>query len=72
MAKLKLKQILSNLSYNSSTDQLILSGSGDPTFIISGSAIINNSQTVSGSLTINGYDTFGDKDSPDTIDLGTY
>ena len=45
MARLKLKQVLSNLQYNASTSQLTLSGSGTGTdFVISGS----NNQTDSG------------------------
>ena len=72
MARLKLKQVLSNLQYNSSTDQLILSGSTNPSFIVSGSVIVTSTPTVSGSLTINGYDTFGDNSTPTSIDLGTY
>ena len=72
MARLKLKQILSNLHYNATTEQLILSGSSDPSFIISGSVLIVDAQTVTGSLTIQGYDTFGDSGSADTIDLGEY
>ena len=72
MARLKLKQVLSNLQYNSSTDQLILTGSTNPSFIVSGSVIVTSTPTVSGSLTINGYDTFGDKSTPTSIDLGTY
>ena len=72
MARLKFKQILSNLQYNSSTDQLILTGSTNPSFIVSGSVIVTSTPTVSGSLTINGYDTFGDNSTPTSIDLGTY
>jgi hypothetical protein len=72
MARLKLKQVLSNLQYNSSTDQLILTGSTNPSFIVSGSVIVTSTPTVSGSLTINGYDTFGDNSTPTSIDLGTY
>jgi hypothetical protein len=72
MARLKLKQVLSNLQYNSSTDQLILTGSTNPSFIVSGSVIVTSTPTVSGSLTINGYDTFGDNSTPTSIDLGTF
>ena len=72
MARLKLKQVLSNLQYNSSTDQLILTGSTNPSFIVSGSVMVTSAPTVSGSLTINGYDTFGDNSTPTSIDLGTY
>jgi hypothetical protein len=72
MARLKLKQVLSNLQYNSSTDQLILTGSTNPSFIVSGSVIVTSTPTISGSLTINGYDTFGDNSTPTSIDLGTF
>ena len=72
MARLKLKQVLSNLQYNSSTDQLILTGSTNPSFIVSGSVTVTSTPTVSGSLTINGYDTFGDNSTPTSIDLGTF
>lgn len=72
MARLKLKQVLSNLQYNSSTDQLILTGSTNPSFIVSGSVMVTSTPTISGSLTINGYDTFGDNSTPTSIDLGTY
>lgn len=70
MAQLKLKQILSNLSYNASTNQLTLSGSSDPSFIISGSVVISPTPTMTGSLTIKGVDTFGDSGSFNTLDLG--
>ena len=72
MSKLKLKQVLSNLYYSSSINQLMLSGSGNPSFIVSGSQTIAPISTESGSLTIKGYDTFGDSGSGDTIDLGEY
>ena len=72
MARLKLKQVLSNLHYDSIQDQLILSGSTNPSLIISGSAVVTSTSIISGSLTINGYDTFGDNTTPTSIDLGTY
>jgi membrane-associated PAP2 superfamily phosphatase len=72
MAKLKLKQILSNLQYDPSTDQLILKNSESASFLISGSVEITSTPTVTGSLTINGIDTFGDSGSFDTVDLGSY
>lgn len=34
--------------------------------------VVSGSTNASGSITIIGYDTFGDKNSPDTIDLGTF
>lgn len=72
MSRIKLKQILSNLYYSSSIEQLIVSGSGNPSFIISGSAVVAPLNTTSGSLTIKGFDTFGDSGSADTVDLGSY
>jgi len=72
MSKIKLKQILSNLQYNSIIQQLTISGSGNPSLIISGSTEIAPISNISGSLTIKGFDTFGDSGSADTIDLGDY
>lgn len=72
MARIKLKQILSNIQYNSINDQLIISGSGNPSLVISGSVLITDSPSITGSLTIKNFDTFGDTGSADTIDLGNY
>lgn len=73
MARLKLKQVLSNLQYNEATSQLILSGSGvDSDFIISGSVYIATTLEKTGSLTIQNIDSFGDSGSFDTMDLGDY
>lgn len=72
MARLKFKQILSNLSYNAANNTLYLSGSSDPSFIITGSLYVTSSATVTGSITIAGIDTFGDSGSFYTEDLGTY
>jgi hypothetical protein len=73
MARLKFKQILSNLQYNESTSQLSLSGSGQtPDFIISGSVYIASTNQKTGSLTIQNIDSFGDSGSFDTMDLGDY
>lgn len=72
MSRIKLKQILSNLSYNESTNQLVLSGSSEPSFIISGSVIVTSTPSITGSLTIQGVDSFGDSGSFDTLDLGDY
>ena len=71
MARLKLKQVLSNMSYNSNANQLTVSGS-DNTFIISGSAIVTSTATTTGSFTIQDVDTFGDSGSFFTLDLGDY
>jgi len=71
MARLRLEQILSNLSYNSGSNQLTISGS-DNALIISGSAIVTSTPNVTGSLTIQNIDSFGDSGSFDTLDLGSY
>lgn len=71
MARLKLKQLLSNLSYNNSSNQLTVSGS-DSALIISGSAQVVSTPLTTGSLTIQNADTFGDSGSFYTVDLGTY
>jgi len=71
MAQLKLKQVLSNLSYNSGSNQLTVSGS-DNTFIISGSATVTSTSTTTGSLTIQNVDTFGDSGNFFTLDLGDF
>lgn len=73
MARLKLKQVLSNLQYNASTSQLTLSGSGQGIdFIISGSTYIASTPEKTGSLTIQNIDSFGDSGSFYTVDLGEY
>lgn len=72
MSRLKLKQLLSNIQYNSSIDQLTISGSGSPSFIISGSVEITSTPSLTGSLSINGINTFGDSGSFDTVDLGDF
>ena len=72
MARLKLKQVLSNLSYISASNQLILSGSTEPSFVVSGSVIVTSTPTITGSLTIKNIDSFGDSGSFFTIDLGEY
>ena len=73
MARLKFKQILSNLQYDESNSQLILSGSGNLNdFIISGSVYIATTLEKTGSLTIQNIDSFGDSGSFDTMDLGDY
>lgn len=73
MARLKLKQVLSNLSYDDTNDKLILSGgNAQPAFYIQGQVYVTSSSTVTGSITIAGVDTFGDSGSFDSIDLGDY
>jgi hypothetical protein len=71
MARLKLKQVLSNMSYNSGSNQLTISGSNNA-LIISGSAQIVSTPTTTGSLTIQNIDSFGDSGSFYTVDLGDY
>ena len=72
MARVKLKQILSNLQYNEANSQLILSGSQQTDFVISGSVRIVSTPTMTGSLTIQNIDSFGDSGSFFTMDLGSY
>jgi hypothetical protein len=72
MARLKLKQVISNLKYNTSTSTLTLSGSSSPSFIISGSVNIVSTPSLTGSLTIKDIDSFGDSGSFFTMDLGDY
>lgn len=72
MARLRLKQVLSNLQYNQATSQLILSGSQETDFIISGSVVVTSTPIRTGSLTIQNIDSFGDSGSFYTMDLGDY
>jgi hypothetical protein len=73
MARLKFKQIWSNLQYNTASAQLTLSGSGQDTdFVISGSVYITSTPEKTGSLTIQNIDSFGDSGSFYTVDLGDY
>ena len=71
MAQLKLKQVSSNLSYTSGS--LIVSSSGNiPAMVVSGSTFIASSPGSTGSLTIDGVNTFGDSGSFFTLDLGDF
>lgn len=71
MAQLKLKQVLSNLSYTSGS--LIVSSSNNiPAMIVSGSTVVTSTSVATGSLTIQNLDTFGDSGSFYTMDLGEY
>lgn len=70
MARIKFKQILSNLSYDSENNELHVSGSGDFAVVLSGSLLVTSSSSVTGSLTIAGVDTWGDSGSFYTVDLG--
>jgi hypothetical protein len=71
MSKLKLKQVLSNMSYNSGSNQLTIKGE-ENTLIISGSTQIVSTPSTTGSLTIQNIDSFGDSGSFFTVDLGDY
>jgi hypothetical protein len=62
MARLRLEQLLSNLSYNSGSNNLV----------ISGSAQVISTATQTGSLSIQNIDSFGDSGSFFTMDLGDY
>jgi len=62
MARLRLEQILSNLSYNSGSNNLIISGSAE----------VVSTPTQTGSLTIQNIDSFGDSGSFYTVDLGDF
>jgi hypothetical protein len=73
MSRLKLKQVLSNLSFNESNSRLTLSGSGmNSDFVLSGSMEIVSTPSKTGSLTIKDIDSFGDSGSFYTVDLGDY
>jgi hypothetical protein len=72
MARIKLKQIYSNLQYDTGSSVLTLSGSQEVDFIISGSVIVTSTPTMTGSLTIQNIDSFGDSGSFFTMDLGDY
>ena len=71
MAKLRLEQILSNMSFNTGSNQLTISGSANA-LIISGSAVVTSTPSTTGSLTIQNVDTFGDSGSFLTLDLGDF
>lgn len=60
MARLRLEQILSNLSYNSGSNDLI----------ISGSAQVVSTPIQTGSFSIQNINSFGDSGSFYSIDLG--
>jgi hypothetical protein len=71
MARLKFKQVFSNLTYFSGS--LIISSSDNiPAMVVSGSTVIASSPNFTGSLTINGVNTFGDSTDFFGMDLGSY
>ena len=61
MSRLKIKQLFSNMSYD-----------GNNHLTISGSVDVVSSALVTGSLTIQNIDSFGDSGSFYTLDLGDY
>jgi hypothetical protein len=71
MARLRLEQILSNMTFDTASNQLTINGD-ENALIISGSALVVSSQDTTGSLTIQNVDTFGDSGSFFTLDLGEY
>lgn len=66
MARIKVKQIYSNLYYDTGSATLSISGS----LVVSGSVFITSSLLHSASLTISGIDTWGDSGSFYVVDLG--
>lgn len=70
MARIKLKQIYSNLSYDTSLGVLSVSGSSNKALVITGSVFVTSSASTTGSLTIAGVDTWGDSGSFYSVDLG--
>lgn len=70
MSRLKLKQVLSNLSYDKNLGTLTVSGSSNYALVVSGSTYVTSSSTVTGSITIVGVDTWGDSGSFYSVDLG--
>lgn len=70
MARLKFKQILSSISYDATNNRLHISGSTDPSLVLSGSLLVTSSSSVTGSITISGVDTWGDSGSFYSVDLG--
>jgi hypothetical protein len=70
MARIKFKQILSSISYDATNNELHVSGSGDFAMVVTGSVLVTSSNSVTGSLTIAGVDTWGDSGSFYTVDLG--
>jgi len=70
MARIKLKQILSNLSYDTTKGVLSISGSSSNALVVTGSVFVTSSASTTGSLTIAGVDTWGDSGSFYDVDLG--
>ena len=72
MARLKFKQIWSNLNYDTGSNILTLSGSQPIDFAVSGTIDVVPNQYYTGSITIQDLNTFGDSGSFYTMDLGDY
>ena len=72
MARIKFKQILSNVTYQESLNILSVQGPANPGLIVSGAVAIVDSPSVTGSITIKDIDSFGDSGSFYTVDLGDY
>lgn len=70
MARLKFKQILSNVSYDKNSNTLSVSGSSNYALVVTGSAFVTSSSSVTGSITIAGIDSWGDSGSFYEVDLG--
>ena len=72
MARIKFKQILSNVTYQESGNILSIQGTTNPGLIVSGAVAIVDSPSATGSITIKDIDSFGDSGSFYTVDLGDY
>lgn len=70
MARIKFKQIFSNISYDTTLGVLSISGSVNNALIITGSVFVTSSAIATGSLTIAGVDIWGDSGSFYSVDLG--
>lgn len=72
MARIKFKQVYSNLQYDTASAILTLSGSQAIDFAVSGTIDVVSNNTHTGSITIQNIDSFGDSGSFYTVDLGDY
>ena len=72
MARIKFKQILSNVTYQESANILSVQGTTNPGLIVSGAVAIVDSPSITGSITIKDINSFGDSGSFYTVDLGDY
>jgi hypothetical protein len=72
MARIKFKQVYSNLQYDTASAILTLSGSQPIDFAVSGTINVVSNNTYTGSITIQNIDSFGDSGSFFTVDLGDY